>query len=51
MIAFLFFILISGSLAAFYYLKNKIAAERKQILLLKYENKKLKRKIKSLKNN
>lgn len=47
MIVFLFFAIIASSLATFYRLKNQIAYQRKQILLLKYENHKLKHKLKN----
>jgi cell division protein FtsB len=47
MIAFLFFAIIASSLATFYRFKNQIAAQRKQIILLKYENDKLKHKLKN----
>ncbi|MBP2033950.1 cell division protein FtsB [Clostridium algifaecis] len=48
MLIFLFFILIAISFIYFYKLTDKISAQRKQILLLKYENTKLKNKLKQM---
>lgn len=42
MLAFLFITLIIAALAASYYLTDKISSQRKQILLLKYQNDSLK---------
>lgn len=48
MIIFLFLLITAASLATFYKLKSQIVTQRKQIILLKYENNKLKHKLKNL---
>lgn len=48
MIVFLLFAITAASVATFYKLKNEIAAQRKQIVLLKYENDKLKNRLKNI---
>ncbi|MCH3965604.1 MAG: hypothetical protein LKE46_15355 [Clostridium sp.] len=48
MIAFLLFAITAASLATFYKLKSEIAAQKKTIILLKYENNKLKKKLKNI---
>lgn len=44
MLTFLFILLVGSSLFVSYYFTNKISNQRKQILLLKYQNNNLKRK-------
>ncbi|MCT8977506.1 hypothetical protein N4T77_12940 [Clostridium sp. CX1] len=42
MLTFLFIVLVVAALCASYYFTNKMSAQRKQILLLKYQNNNLK---------
>lgn len=42
MLTFLFIVLVTAALCSSYYFTNKMSAQRKQILLLKYQNNNLK---------
>lgn len=46
MLIFIFFVLLAVSIGYSYKLTDKISSQRKQILLLRYENTKLKNKLK-----